>query len=56
MNILLDTHIALWSMYDDNRLDSTAISMLTDENNIIFERNGNKAFSKIVIYYCNISH
>ena len=36
MNILLDTHIALWSMYDDNRLDSTAVSMLTDENNIIF--------------------
>lgn len=36
MNILIDTHIALWSMYDDQKLSEKAVQYLTDENNAIF--------------------
>ncbi len=36
MNILIDTHIALWSLYDDSRLSEKARDYLTDENNTIF--------------------
>ena len=36
MNILIDTHIALWSMYRDSKLDEHAVSILSDNNNIIF--------------------
>ena len=36
MNVLIDTHIALWSMYRDSKLDPLSVSVLTEENNIIF--------------------
>ena len=36
MNILIDTHIALWSLYDDSKLSEENRKYLTDENNTIF--------------------
>ncbi len=37
MNILLDTHIALWALSDDPRLSDKARDLLTDpDNNIYF--------------------
>ncbi|OHD25298.1 MAG: twitching motility protein PilT [Spirochaetes bacterium GWB1_59_5] len=36
MNILLDTHIALWSLVDDSRLDKKARTMIEREDNRIF--------------------
>ena len=36
MNILIDTHIALWSMYNDKRLSERSREYLIDENNNIF--------------------
>lgn len=35
MNILIDTHIALWSMYDDSRLNKHSRELLANENNTI---------------------
>jgi len=36
MNILVDTHIALWALYDSNRLTPTAVQYLTDNENTIY--------------------
>lgn len=36
MNILIDTHIALWSLYDDSKLSSFARNFLLDINNNIW--------------------
>lgn len=36
MRILLDTHIVLWTLKDDERLSSAAKDMITDPNNDIF--------------------
>lgn len=36
MNLLLDTHIALWALADDPRLSETARSLILDEGNHIF--------------------
>ena len=36
MNILIDTHIALFSMYDDRKLNEKSAALLCDEKNIIF--------------------
>jgi len=36
MNILLDTHIALWSLVDDARLDKKARTMIERRDNRIF--------------------
>lgn len=36
MDILLDTHILVWSLTEDSRLSSKAIDLLTDKNNRIF--------------------
>ena len=36
MNILLDTHIALWSMTDDHRLSKTARDLLLDPGNNLY--------------------
>ena len=36
MNILIDTHIALWSLYDSDRLSEKSISLLKDYTNTIY--------------------
>ena len=36
MNILLDTHIALWAIADDPKLNSSAKSYILNPDNIIF--------------------
>lgn len=36
MNILLDTHIALWALSDDQRLSATARTLILDDSNRIF--------------------
>ena len=36
MNILLDTHIALWALSDDPKLPSAARALILDEENRIF--------------------
>ena len=36
MNILIDTHIALWALYDDSKLTEFAVQYLIDSNNTIF--------------------
>ena len=36
MNVLIDTHIALWSMYNDKRLSEKSREYLLDEDNAIF--------------------
>ena len=36
MNILIDTHIALWSLYDDGRLSPEAAEYLCRENNVVY--------------------
>ena len=36
MNILIDTHIALWSLYDEKKLSKKAKQLLLDSNNTIY--------------------
>ena len=36
MNILIDTHIALWSLYDSDRLSQKSISLLKNCTNTIY--------------------
>jgi PIN domain nuclease of toxin-antitoxin system len=36
LNILLDTHIALWALSDDQKLSAAARALILDENNRIF--------------------
>ena len=36
MNLLLDTHIALWALTDDPKLPDTARSLINDEGNRVF--------------------
>ena len=36
MNILIDTHIALWSLYEDKKLSKKAKGLLLDSNNTIY--------------------
>ena len=36
MNILLDTHILLWTLTRDNKLPQHAIDLIADENNKIY--------------------
>ena len=36
MIILLDTHIALWSMYQDEKLTNKIAAYLTDEDNTVY--------------------
>lgn len=36
MNILLDTHIALWAISDSPKLSDTARAMITDPDNTIY--------------------
>jgi PIN domain nuclease of toxin-antitoxin system len=36
LNILLDTHIALWALSDDQKLSPTARTLILDANNRIF--------------------
>lgn len=33
MKLLLDSHVAIWMLYDDKRLSSTAAAALQDEDN-----------------------
>ena len=40
MNILADTHILLWSIYDDDKLSDKAKSYLIDEKNRFYYRIG----------------
>lgn len=36
MNCLLDTHTLLWSLFDPNRLGTTALELLQDPKNTIY--------------------
>ena len=36
MNLLLDTHILLWTLVDDNRLSNKARMLIDDYENVIF--------------------
>jgi PIN domain nuclease of toxin-antitoxin system len=36
MNILMDTHIALWSMYNDEKLSETSRKYISDIKNVVF--------------------
>ena len=49
MNILADTHILLWSLYDDSKLSSDARTYLSDSNNHIF-------YSLISVWEVEIKH
>ncbi len=49
MNILADTHILLWSLYDDSKLSSNARKYLSDGNNHIF-------YSLISVWEVEIKH
>lgn len=49
MNILLDTHIALWALLDSSKLNNTAIELISDPNNTIY-------FSAASIWELNIKY
>ena len=49
MHILLDTHIALWSLYDDTKLSKEAYNLINDLNNFIY-------FSAISVMEVSIKH
>ena len=49
MNILADTHILLWSLYDDKKLSAAAREYLMDENNRVY-------YSLISIWEVEIKH
>lgn len=42
MNILLDTHIMLWTLTHDNQLPQRAIDLIADENNKIYNCKGDQ--------------
>lgn len=49
MNILADTHILLWSLYDEKKLSDPAREYLMDENNRIY-------YSLVSIWEVEIKH
>lgn len=49
MNLLLDTHILIWTLNDDTKLSKKAREMICDENNIVF-------YSVISLWEISIKH
>ncbi len=49
MDILIDTHIALWSLYASDQLSEKAVSYLTDPSNKIF-------YSYVTMWEIQIKH
>lgn len=49
MNILLDTHILLWCLYEPDKLPSTAIRIISDPDNWI-------CCSTISLWECELKH
>ncbi len=49
MNLLLDTHILIWTLNDDSRLPEKAKEMILDKNNAVF-------YSSISIWEISIKH
>lgn len=49
MKVLLDTHIALWALNDDEKLSEKARAIISDWRNVIY-------FSSISIWEIEIKH
>lgn len=49
MNVLLDTHIILWCLYDPEKLPAAAKAIITDPDNWI-------CYSHISLWECDIKH
>lgn len=49
MNILLDTHIAIWALSDDERLETKARQLILDPDNFLY-------FSAISVMEISIKH
>ena len=49
MNLLLDTHILIWALNEDNRLSEKAKELLLDEDNVIY-------YSSVSVWEVAIKH
>ena len=49
MNILLDTHIILWCLYDPDRLPAKAVDLISDPDNWLY-------YSRVSLWECEIKH
>ena len=49
MNILLDTHIILWSLYAPEKLPSRAVELISDPSNWLY-------CSRLSLWECEIKH
>ena len=49
MNVLLDTHVILWSLYEPDRLTSKARDIISNPDNWIY-------YSQISLWECEIKH